>query len=252
VATGMLIVGLAVIGTQVQDAQRSLHEMDRRTDGLMLAERLLAELDMGLLELDSVDELIEHDFGPRYPDWGWSLTISETALPNAFLQRLDVLHLRRDGPYKEDDFAHEDAEVVHTLYAMRVMQRPVNFAEDFGLDEDELKELGDRFTDIGIPGLDVGAFDPRFLQQTNLEELIKALPVIMDALHMDITQLVGTLPPDLLQQLIDAGVLGEDGQLNTGADDEGQDGGPGRQGNQNQGRPQNSGTNEGRGPGGGP
>ena len=182
---------------------------------------------MGLVELDSVDELIEHDFGPRYPDWGWSLTISETALDSAFLQRLDVLYLRRDGTYQEDDFEHKDAEIVHTLYTMRVLQPPVNFAEDFGLDEDEADALSDRFTDIGIPGLDVNAFDPRFLQQTDLEELIKALPVIMDALNMDISQLVGTLPPSLLQQLIDSGVLGEDGQLSTGDDDQERDRGRG-------------------------
>jgi len=247
VATGMLIVGLAVIGAQVQDAQESLRTMDRRTQAMMLAERQLAELDMGLVELDSVDDVVEHDFGPRYPDWGWTLTTSETALANMFLERLDILYRSRDGEYKEDDFDHERAEIAYTLYTMRALQPPVNFAVDFGLDEEEARDLGDKFSNVGIPGLDVNAFDPRLLQNIDLEELMKALPVIMDALRMDISQLVGSLPPDLLQQLIDSGILGEDGQLNMGKD-QGTDQGP-RQG---QGQAMGQGQGQGRGGGAAP
>ncbi len=70
VATGLLIVGLAVIGVQIQDAGSSIHKMERQTRAMLLAERHFAYMDLGLVELDSVDEIQEGDFGPREPDWG--------------------------------------------------------------------------------------------------------------------------------------------------------------------------------------
>lgn len=236
----MLIVGLAVIGAQVQDAQKSLRNMNRRTQAMMLAERQLAELDMGLADLDSVDEVVEHDFGPRYPDWAWRLTTSDTALPNMYVEQLDVLYFPREGDYEEDQFEFEDAEVAYTLHTMRAVQPPVNFAVDYGMHEDEVRDLGDKLSDVGIPGLDVTSFDPRLLQNIDLEQLMKVLPVILDALHMDVSQLVGQLPPDLLQQLIDAGILGEDGEIQTGKD-QGQ--------GQGQGQPRGQGQGQGRKPG---
>jgi len=136
VATGLLIVGLAVIGAQVQDSQTCVRKMQRRVRAMMFAERHLAMLDLGLVELDSVDELEEGDFGPRHPDYGWWLTTEDTAIENMYLLRLDILHHLREDEYREDDFDFDNADTLYTVYAMRAAPQPVDFGEDFGLTED--------------------------------------------------------------------------------------------------------------------
>lgn len=210
VATGLLVVGLAVIGGQVQDAQRSVRKMERRLKGMMLAEQQLAHLDLGLVKLDSVDEVEEGDFGHRYPDFAWRLQTDKTVINGMYLLRLEILHLLREGEYQEDDFDYEAGEVIYEVYAMRATPQSVNFSEDFGLNEDEMLELGEKFSELGIEGLDVDAFDPAILARPDFEELLKALPVIMDALGMELSDLASALPPDLLRQIKESGLLDDD------------------------------------------
>lgn len=218
VASGLLIVGLAVLGTQVQNAQTTINAMERQITAMMLAEQQLAELEMGLIELESVDEIEEGDFGPRYPNHGWRLITEATAIDEMFLLQLEILYLRRDGDYSEDDFEHDDADILHTVYAMRAVPKPINFGEDFGLREDELADLSKRFEELGIPGLDISAFDPRYFQTVDFEELIQLAPVILDALGLDISQLTSMLPPDLLKQLQESGLLDGDGEEEGGGE----------------------------------
>ncbi len=214
VATGLLIVGLAVIGAQIQDSDTSIRKMERRIRALMLAELQLAELEMGLIELESVDEVEEQDFGPRYPDNAWRLTTEETAIEDMYLLKLEILHHYREEEYQEDDFDFDNAETVHTVYAMRAAPQPLSFGEDFGMAEDELVKLSENLSELGIEGLDPQAFDPRFLQTVDFEELLKALPLLMDALGMDLTDFVSALPPGLLQQIKDSGLL--EGETESG------------------------------------
>ena len=210
IATGLLIVGLAVIGGQVQDAQTSVRKMERKLRAMMLAEQQLGELEMGLIEIDSVDEVEEEDFGPRYPDYAWRLTTEETSLEQMFLLKLDILFKLREEEYQEDDFDFDNGETLFTIYRMQAVPEPVNFAEDFGMTEDELLELSEKFSEIGIEGLDPEAFDLSFFQGVDFEELIESLPLIMDALGMDLSDFTSRLPPDLLRQLEESGLLGEE------------------------------------------
>lgn len=207
VATGLLVTGLAILGGQVQDARSTINVMRRQITAMMLAEQQLAELEMGLVELDSVDEIEEGDFGPRYPNYGWQLITEPTAIENMFLLQLDVMYLFREDDYREDDFDHDESDIIHTVYAMRATPRPLHFGEDFGLKEDELIELADKLDQLGIPGLDVEAFDPRFFQNIDFEELIKVAPLILDAIGLDISQLTGMLPAELLRQIEETGLL---------------------------------------------
>ncbi len=224
IATGLLVVGLAVIGAQVQDSQKTVRKMERQLRAMMLAEQQLNELEMGLIELDTVDEIEEKDFGPRYPDWAWRLTIEETALEQMFLQRLDILFKLREDEYREDDFDFDNAETLYTVYVMRAAPAPVNFAEDFGMTDDELLDLSEKFSEIGIEGLDPEAFDLRFFQGVDFEELIESLPLIMDALGMDLTEFTSRLPPNLLNQLKESGILGDESQPED-ANEPGEEGG---------------------------
>lgn len=224
VATGLLVIGLAVIGAQVQDSQTCVRKMQRRVRAMMLAEQHLAMLDLGLVELDSVDELEEGDFGPRYPDYGWWLTTEDTAIESIYLLRLDILHRLREDEYREDDFDFDNAETIYTVYAMRAAPQPVDFGQDFGLTEDEVVELGEKLSELAIEGLDPGEFDLRILGKLDFEELLKALPVIMDAFGLELTDMASTLPPNLLRQIQESGLLDEEaasGLLEGLGEDEG-------------------------------
>lgn len=209
IATGLLIVGLAILGAQVQEAGSAVRKMERRTRALMLAEQQLAELEMGVVELESADEVEELDFGPRHPDWGWRLITEPTSIDEMVLARLDIMYLRREGTYREDDFDHDDAEIVHTLYWMRSVPKPLDFTRDFGLDEEELLELNEKLSDLGLDGIDLSDFDPRYFQNVDFEELMTSLPLILKAMNIDYRQLLGVLPPEIMKQLQDSGLLGQ-------------------------------------------
>lgn len=214
VATGLLIVGIAVIGSQVQDADTSIRKMDRRIRAMALAEQHLAELDLGLIELDSVDQFQEGDFGPRHPDWGWLLTTEDTAIEDMYLLRVDVMYLMREGRYREDDFEHDDAEIVHTIYAMRATPRPINFEEEYGLTPEEFDSLCEKLDLLGIEGISCEAFDLGAAGKLPFEELIKVLGDLLPAMGIDPSDSLGMLPPNLLELLEGSGLLEEDGIQN--------------------------------------
>lgn len=219
IATGLLIVGLSVIGAQVQKSDSAVKRMGRRVRAIMLAEMQLGELDLGLVQLDSVDEIQEGDFGPRFPDWGWRLMTEDTDIDEMYLLTLDVLYLPREQDYREDDFEHDAAERVFSAYAMRTVPRPLDFAEDFGLDEDRVVELSEKLAGLSIPGLDPSAFNPTVLASLDFEEFVAALPVLLDAFGISFDQISSMLPPNILEQIKDLGVLDEE-------PDEGGDVGP--------------------------
>jgi len=209
-ATGLLVVGLAVIGAQVQSADTSIRVMERKIRAMMLAERQMAELEMGLIKLESLDEIEEGDFGPRHPDWAWLMAIEPTAVDEMYRLTLDVFYLPREGDYQEDDFEYDDAERVFTAYAFRSEPRPIDFGADFGMSDEELDEMAEKLIDTGIPGLDPSQFDVSLIPELPFEEFITVLPTILDAFGIEFDQLAAALPRDVLRQLEESGLL--DGQ----------------------------------------
>jgi len=206
IAAGLLVVGLAVIGTQVQDADTSVRKMQLRIRSMMLAETQMAELDLGLIELDSIDEMQEGDFGPRYPDFGWRLTTDPTAVDGLFRLTVEVLYLLRDGAYQEDSFDHDAADVVYTVYAFRTSPQPLDLTLDFGMTESELTKFTEEVQSAGIPCFEGGTLDPTCLATRGIEEIIKTLPAL-DALGFDMSALEAYIPPDLLEAFKESGLL---------------------------------------------
>ena len=202
-ATGLLIAGLAVIGAQLQDGHEAVRAMKLRLRALTLAEMQLAELDLGLIELDTVDEVQEEDFGPRYPDWAWRITIEDTAVETMYLMTLDVLFAPRDDYDEEFDF--DNADTIHTAYAVRAAPQPLNIAADFGLTESQAEKLGEKLAELG---LEVDAFDYKALGKLPSDEMFELLPAFLEAIGMPIDQLLSTLPPELRRVIEEAGLLG--------------------------------------------
>lgn len=210
-ATGLLLIGLAVIGTQIQEASYSVRRMELELQAMALAEMKLAELDLGLVELDSFDEVQEEEFGPRYPEFAWRLITEQTGVENMFLLTLEVLHQPRepeaDDDYTEGDLDFDVMERVFTAYATRWTPQPVDLGEAFGLDDEEFDELSKKLADLGIPGIDAESFDLGILGDVEVEDLLKILPLLADMFQIDIEALTGNLPPGLLDALLDSGVM---------------------------------------------
>lgn len=206
IATGLLIVGLGVIGAQLQDSNAAVRKMRIKTQAVLLAESQLAMLDLGLVELDSVDEVQEGDFGPRYPDWGWRLITEPTSIDGLFRISVEVLYLVRDDNYRADTFEYDLAEVLFRAWAFRQPPRPLDLAMDFGLNDEEMDEFLEKVGSAGIPGFENGMFDPTFLANADVEELLKLLPALQD-LGISLGDLESMIPPDLLKQLQESGFM---------------------------------------------
>jgi len=230
IATGLLIVGLAVLGGMVQDSYSAVRQMKINVQARWLAEQFLAELDTGLIELDSVDEIQEESFGPRYPTWAWRLTIDETASEELFLLTVDVLYdpLRRDD---DEEFDYDEKPTVYTLYTMRAAPQEVDLELAFGLREEEIEELTEKLSGLGIEGLDPAAFDPSILGKLDFEELIEVLPTLLDAFGIDYSALLAQLPAEVRAGLEEAGI----GGLESEGEEAGGDGGSDASGSWGQG-----------------
>lgn len=222
-ATGLLLVGLAVIGAQLQEANKSVRVMDLRLRAMMLAEQHLAELDLGLVKLDSLDQIVEEDFGPRYPNWAWRLTIEPSRIENMFVLRLDVFHRVNEG-YKKDGFDYDSADLLYTVYAMRPSPQPLNLIVDFGLSDTQAEQIGTQF---GQFNLDPSDLLPSDIPNRPVEELIPLLASLLKATGMSADDILALLPPEVrtaLEQLGGIeGILGQGGEGNPAQVPEGEE-----------------------------
>ena len=214
IATGLLILGLTILGGELQDSHYAVKRSELKIRALAMAEMQLAHLDTGLIEIRSVDDEEEGDFGPRFLYWGWRITTEETATEELYRLQLETLYWPVREDY-EEEMDYDEAEVLNTFYVFRAKPKPLDFAEDFGLREDELEELATKLGELGIDGLDPEKFDPAILAKLDLEELMEVLPSIMDAFGMDVSQFVGQLPQEIQDAIREAGV-------GLGAEEEGE------------------------------
>ncbi len=228
IATGLLIVGLAVIGAQIQDSDAALKKMERKVRAVMLAELKLAELDMGVIKLTSVDDVVEGDFGPRYPDYGWQLISKASGIEGVYALTLDIMHIYHVGDWKPDDFDYASAEVVFATHTLHEKPMPFDLERDFGLPEDQLEDVSKQLSELSIPGLDISSLNLRTLAGLKFEDFVRALPVLSEVFGFNIDQLTGILPPQLRSLLEESG-MGGDGNSNGNGngDGSGQDSGQG-------------------------
>lgn len=224
IATGMLIVGLAVIGAQIQESSKAVYTMRLKTRAAMLAEMQFAQLDLGLIKLDSIDEVQEGDFGSRYPDWGWRLTTEPTAIDGMYRLTVEVLYKLREEEYRRDSFDYKQAQGLFTATAFRQSPKPLDLAADFGMRDKELTDFSDKVSQAGVPCFEGGTFDPTCPLGIPIEDLPKILAALKE-LGVDLGDIESLIPPDLLESLKQSGLL--DGEDSGAGADGGQ--GPGGQ-----------------------
>jgi len=203
-------VALAVVGAQLQKSQLAVKDLNREMRAITRAEQFLAEMDLGLVELDSLNDIEEGDFGPRFPDWGWRMELERTKIADLFLLNIEILYLLREEPYRQDSFDYDKADVVKTLYAMRAMPERVDFALDFGMKEEEVIELTERMAEAGVPDFDPSSFNMKdFFGNTPSEDLLKQLPLLMDKFGFELKDVASFVPPEVLEELKGMGLFGE-------------------------------------------
>lgn len=202
-ATGLLLVGLAVIGAQLQESNKSVRAMRMKARALMLAEQQLAQVDLGLVRFDSLDEVEEEDFGPRFRDWAWRMTIEPSAINEVFVLRLDILYGRRDV-YEEDGFDYDNAEVVFTTYSMRPSPRPLNLITDFGLSLTQADQITEQFGEYNVDPSDVLPSD---ISNRPVEEMIPLLVGLLKATGLSAADIMSLLPPEARQAIEQFGGL---------------------------------------------
>ncbi len=202
VSIGLLLMGLAVIGGQIQTSQDTAHEARDLARVMMLVEMKVAELDAGLVVFEQeADQEVEGDFTRRIPDHGWRMRLDPTVTENLWMITLDILYNPRETI--EDEFEPDDAEVVHTVYLMRATPPQVDLQLDFGLTEEAIAQLGEQ---IPIEDFDPTNFDPSLLRNLDTEELLGMLPAFIQIMGLSEREIRSMLPAELRGLLDTQGV----------------------------------------------
>ncbi len=205
IAVGMLVLGLTIIGGQIQTSNQAAQKMEMRMRAMALAEMQLAHLDTGLIEVDSIDEVEEEDFGPRFKDFGWRLITEETATEELFRLTLEILYQPRED--YDELFDYDEAEVLYRFFVFRAAPKPINFSEDLGMNEEQFDELAEKLDLIGVEGISAEEFDPSIFAKLEAEELLEVMPLVASAFGIDISTLLSQLPPEMLEALQNSDAL---------------------------------------------
>ena len=200
VAVGILVVGIAFVGMQVQNSSRSARRAERSMRALLLAETTFTEFDAGLI---MPEEEIEEEYGPLFPDYAWRMRIEpHTDMADLNQVTLEVLHQVRHSIDEEFDF--DEAEVVHRVYTLRATPMNLDLTRDFGMDEEDADRLAEQLSAVTENGIDPRDLDPALFAALDLEELLEVAPPLLEAFGLSVDDLMQVLPEELRQALAEA------------------------------------------------
>ncbi len=196
ISLGILILAMGVIGLAFNNGNYRIHRAEEQIQALIMTERLIAEMDTKILDLEEITE-----------GSGESGSFGEESI-EGLSWRVEVEPSQRvEGLLKIDFFIYvgdpDDDQERHFVMHTRVFRpepRGIDFERDFGLDEDQIQVLMD-----AIPGgeavLDPNNFDPRSLAQLPLDDLIELLPTMIQAFGGNL----GGLQMDQIIQAVESG-----------------------------------------------
>ncbi|MCK4661008.1 MAG: hypothetical protein KAV82_15915 [Phycisphaerae bacterium] len=217
-AVGLLVVGMAFVGMQIQNSSRSSRRAERSMRALLLAESKLSELDAGLI---IPEEEIEEDFGHLFPNYAWRMRIEPTSRPDLNLITLEILY---DVRMKlEDEFDFDETDVVHRLYTMRATPTTLDLTRDFGMGEEAADKLAETLSSVGEEGIDPRNLNPALFASLDLEELLEVAPPLLEAFGISMSDLMQVLPDELRQALEEA-QAGEEDSADEGGGEGGGEG----------------------------
>jgi hypothetical protein len=178
IAIAILALAIAFIGGQVDQSLRSAEYSDQLNRALMLAECVLAELELGPVQ-DDKDRLIdlrgdqgEGTFGERYPGFGWRVKREPTEVENLDLITIEIL---QGDP---EDSAVDQWKTLHSVYTLRPILPNLDPA-DFGMPTEQdidMLALASAQTQGDQNAMTGGGTGPLAGLPPQLEELMAALP----------------------------------------------------------------------------
>jgi len=169
ISIAILVLAIVGIGSQVNQSLKTVEYTDQLNRALMLAEWVLAEMDLGNEEEDRLIEVHgeegEGTFGERYPGFGWRIKREPTDVEELDLITLDIL----TGNPEEDSV--DDWDVLHSVYLLRPVIAELDPA-DFGMPSEEEIGLFAAATSSDVTGAtgDTGELP------TGVEDMLAALP----------------------------------------------------------------------------
>ncbi len=195
IAIGLLVLGLAVIGAQIQQSSFRAHRTDEIARVVSLAESKIAEIDTGLVE---PEQEIEDEFGRLFPEYAWRITLEQAGVPDLWLVKLEIL---RDPTRDiEQDFDFDVAQVEGVYYMLRLTPRRLDLTTDFGMEDEQAEKLNENLSSLGGDAIDVHDFDPSLFKNLDMDQIAQMLPILMQAFGMKGSELLNLLPPEMQQQ----------------------------------------------------
>jgi uncharacterized membrane protein YgcG len=193
VALAVLILGMTVIGAQLNQSWKSARTTERDYTAILLAETKMAEFDTGLI---IQDEEVEGDWGALFPRFAWRIIIEPSGVDNLLAVTIQILFedARRDI---ELDFDFEEAVVLYSVYTLRAVPARLDLTRDFGISEEAADKIAEAGADSGADvALDPRDLDPAVFRDMPLEDLIEILPSLLQAMGMSMEDLMNMLPPE--------------------------------------------------------
>lgn len=133
ISIALLAIAITIIGEQVNASMRSAEYCDKMNRALMLAEAVLAEIELGPTtdERDRFIQILGEEgqglFGDEYPGYGWKIIREPTEVENLDLLTIEILN----GP--PEDKAIDDWKVMRAVYTLRPNRLPSLDPNDFGM-----------------------------------------------------------------------------------------------------------------------
>ncbi len=240
VSLGVLLVAIAVVGVVFHNGQENVVRAEKLMRGMIMSERLIAEIDTnsGLLDVEQREQSGYFRDEETLAGMSWKVTANPSQRVEGLLE-IDVEIFIGDP-----DGEPEMREYVMGTRIFRALPRGIDLENDFGLDEEQVTQITDQ-----IPGgaqlIDPRNFDPRMLASLDMDTLIEMLPTLIAAFGQNFAG-------GQLDQIIAALQSGDTSALQQIAGQRGGMGLPGGMGGGGQGGAQQGGGQQGGGqPGGG-
>jgi len=173
VALSILLLAMSVVGLTFRNVMGNVERADRITRARIMTERLLVEMDTGILEMEEREQT--GWFGKEsIPGMSWRVEIN----PHDRIDRLvevDV-HIYMGDP----DGSEEERQRLLSTRFWRPEPRGLDLEKDFGLDEDQIEQLTEAIPG-GVAMFDPTDFDPRMIAQLDMDMLAELLPTLIQA-----------------------------------------------------------------------
>ena len=176
VSLGVLLVAIAVVGVVFHNGQENVVRAEKLMRGMIMSERLIAEIDTnsGLLDVEQREQSGFFRDEETLAGMSWKVTANPSQRVEGLLE-IDVEIFIGDP-----DGEPEMREYVMGTRIFRALPRGIDLENDFGLDEEQVTQITDQ-----IPGgaqlIDPRNFDPRMLASLDMDTLIEMLPTLIAA-----------------------------------------------------------------------